>query len=119
METDEVIALLDKHKYIVESYVLVRELKIFLNVGAVHFYPKIRIKIWKSSVNSREPFHFTVSHNVHTPTQFGPYDPSVAQAVTESQAIHSAISAITTFLVSAINEGHEPSDDWLVPNEDF
>jgi hypothetical protein len=119
METDEVIDLLDEHKYIVESYVLVRELKIFLNVGVDDFYPKIRIKIWKSSINSSEPFHFTVSHNVHTPTQFGPYYPSVAQAVTESQAIDSAISAITKFLVSAIKEGHEPSDDWLVPNEDF
>jgi hypothetical protein len=58
-------------------------------------------------------------HNVHTPTQAGPYYPSVAQAVTESEAIHSAISATRRFLVSAINEGHEPSDDWLVPNEHF
>ena len=119
METDEVIALLDKHKYIVESYVLVRELKIHLNVGVDDFHPKIRIKIWKSSVNSREPFHFTVSHNVHKPTQLGPYYTSVAQAVTESQAIHSDISAITTFLVGGIDGGHEPSDDWLVPNEHF
>jgi hypothetical protein len=119
METDDVITLLDRHKYIVESFVLVRELKIFLNLGPDFFHPKIRIKIWKSSVNSREPYHFTVSHNVRTPTQASPYYPSITQATTESEAIKSAISATTSFLVGAISGGHKPSDDWLVPNEDF
>jgi hypothetical protein len=119
METDDVIAFLDKHEYIVESYVLVRELKIFLNVTVEYFHPKIRIKIWKSNVNSKEPYHFTLSHHVRTPTQAGPYYPSITQAATESEAIHSAISATTTFLVNAIDGGHKPSDDWLVPNDDF
>ncbi|UXE62709.1 MAG: hypothetical protein KA717_08265 [Woronichinia naegeliana WA131] len=119
METDDVIALLDKHEYIAESYVLIRELKIFLNVGVNYFHPKIRIKIWKSNVMLKEPYHFTVSHNVRTPTQAAPYYPSITQAATESEAIRSAISATTKFLVSAIDGGHEPSDDWLVPNDDF
>jgi hypothetical protein len=117
METDEVIALLDKHEFIVESYVLVRELKIFLDVG-VEYSPEIRIKIWKSSVNSKEPYNFTVSHNVHTSTQQIPYYPRTT-AASESEAIHSAIKATRVFLVGAIDEGHKPSDDWLVPNDNF
>lgn len=119
MATDEVIALLDSHQYIVESYVLIRELKIYLNVGADHFNPRIRIKIWKSSVSSREPYHFTVSHHVHTPIQADPYYPSITQASTEAEAIQQAISSTTTFLVGAINTGHEPSENWLIPNENF
>ncbi|MBS9388746.1 MAG: hypothetical protein HEQ33_07570 [Dolichospermum sp. WA123] len=119
METDEVIALLNAHKYVGESYVLIRELKIYLNLGVNHFNPRIRIKIWKSSVNSTEPYHFTVSHNVRTPTQAGPYYPSITQAATESEAIHQAISSTKAYLVGAIDQGHEPSDSWLIPNDDF
>lgn len=119
MKTDEVIALLDTNKYVAESYVLIRELKIFLNVGSNVFNSCIRIKIWKSSVSSREPYHFTVSHHVRTPTQAIPYYPSITQASTESEAINQAISSTTAFLVSAIQEGHQPSDDWLIANEDF
>jgi len=119
METDEVIALLDAHKYVGTSHVLIRELKIYLNLEVNHFNPCIRIKIWKSSVNSREPYHFTVSHDVRTPMQAGPYYPSRTQAATESEAIHQAILSTNYYLVGAINQGHEPSDSWLIPNDDF
>ncbi|MEI3650128.1 MAG: hypothetical protein V6D39_09075 [Dolichospermum lemmermannii FEM_B0920] len=119
METDEVIALLDAHKYVGTSYVLIRELKIYLNLGVNHFNPCIRIKIWKSSVNSREPYHFTVSHDVRTPMQDAPYYPSITQAETESEAIRKAISSTNAYLVNAIDQGHEPSHNWLIPNDDF
>lgn len=119
MTIDEVVKLMSNHNYVEESYVLVRELAVHLKVGVKQFYPRIGIRIWKSDVNLQYSYHFTVSHNVHTPSQATPYYPSVTCAATESEAIEQAISTTVTFLQSAIEQGHEPSESWLVPNEEF
>jgi len=119
MSEDKIISFLGNHKEVAESYVLLRELKVYLNVGHSTFNPCIRIKLWKSGVHPQYPYHFTVSHHVHTPTQAGPYYPSRTQAASETEAITEAISTTTSFLKSAIQEGHEPSQTWLVPNNDF
>jgi hypothetical protein len=102
-----------------ESYVLSKEIKLFLDVGHDYYHPNIKIKIYKSTVLEREPYHFEVSHNVHTPNQATPYYPSHTSAQTEAEAISQAISTTTTFLKGALNEGLEPDDDWLVPNDRF
>lgn len=119
MKIDEVVQLLADHCHTIESYVLVRELKVYLKLETEHFHPRVGIKVWKSDAHSQYPYHFTVSHHVHTPTQAGPYHSSRTSAATESEAILEAISTTTVFLQSAIREGHEPREDWLVPNEDF
>ncbi|CAB1260662.1 hypothetical protein ABHP77_000780 [Vibrio cholerae] len=118
MSVDNVIEHLSAHREVTESYVLVREIKLYLNLDHDYFSPSLRIKIWKSDVLA-EKFHFTVSHNVHTPTQFSPYFPSRTSASSEAQAINLAIESTTSFLKNAISEGHSPEDSWLVPNQDF
>lgn len=90
-----------------------------MDVGDPLFGPPIKVKIWKSDVIPQYPYHFTVSHYVHTPIQASPYMTSMSQAQSESEAIRNAISRTTDFLKQAIAKGHKPSDDWLVPNEDF
>ncbi|BBL77489.1 hypothetical protein [Methylomagnum ishizawai] len=118
MSIDKVIEILDKHSEVMESYVLLREIKLFLNVDHEHFHPEIRIKIYESSA-LRVPYHFSVSHHVKTPTQAGPYMPSKTWAESEEEAIRQAISTTTSYIKSAIAAGHEPSESWLIPDEDF
>jgi hypothetical protein len=88
-------------------------------VGYDSFHPKIKIKIYMSGVIPNTPFHFEVSHHAHTPEQAGPYHPSRTSAETESEAIRQAISTTTSYIESAIQNGHEPSSNWLVPNDNF
>ena len=119
MSVDRTVEMLNDNREVVESYVLLREIKLFLDVGHDHFHPRIRIKIYKSGVMPNAPYHFEVSHNVHTPEQAGPYFPSITSAKSEEEAISQAISTTMTFLKAAIRSGHEPQDSWLVPNKDF
>lgn len=118
MSIDKVIETLDENDEIAESYVLLREMKLYLDVSN-DFHPCIKIKIYKSSSISGAPYHFEVSHHVHTPEQAGPYFPSRTFAESESEAIRQAIHTTTTFIKSAIRAGHEPQDNWLVPTDDF
>lgn len=118
MNVDEVLSFLDARDEIFESSILVRELKFYLNMDD-SFCPKIRIKIWRCNVLPDQPYEFTLSHYVHTPTQASPYRPTSTSAATEVEAIQDAISSLRLFLVGAIRAGHEPEDAWLVENEDF
>lgn len=119
MAVDDVIELLEGHDEVSEGYVLVRELKLILDLDHEYYSPRIRIKIWKSGVLRDYPYHFTVSHHVHTPLQAGLYYPSRTSAESEPGAIREALSSTTSFLKSALREGYEPDDRWLVPNDDF
>lgn len=119
MSIEQVFELLDKDDEVLESYILVREMKVLLRLGHPHFHPTIQIKIYRSNVVQSQPYHFEVSHYVHTPSQASPYMTSRTFAESEGEAIRRAISATTSFLKAAIREGKEPSESWLVPNEDF
>lgn len=116
--TQDIVDALDKNEAVQESYVLVREIMLYLKTSGSNFSPKIRIKIYRSSVQN-EPFHFSVSHQAHTPVQAAPYFPSVTSASTEEEAIQQAVHTTTSFLRSAIAQGHKPNDSWLVENENF
>lgn len=119
MTTDDIIQLLDENEEVIESYVMVREVKIFLNLNHIHFNPQIKVRIYKSNLIANAPYHFEVSHYVNTPIQSSPYLSSRTSANTEREAIESAISTTTSFLKNAIISGHEPSEQWLIPNEVF
>ena len=119
MNTDDVLQLLDENEDAMEFYVLTKEIKVYLNVGHDFFYPEVKIKIYKSTAIESEPYHFDVSHHVHTPSQAAPYYPSHTSAKSEAEAIRQAINTTTIFIKGALREGHEPDDDWLVPNERF
>ena len=119
MSIDEVIKTLDENDEVMESYVLLREMKLYLDVGYDNFHPCIKVNIYKSSSLGGAPYHFEVSHYAHTPEQATPYHPSRTSAESESEAIRQAISTTTSYIKSAIRAGHEPSDQWLVPNDRF
>ncbi len=116
---NEIVKQLSEHRHVLEGYVLLRELKLFLDVGHDHYHPEVKIRIWLGTAPSHLPYSFELSHNAHTPKQAAPYYPSRVNFDSEEEAIDSAISALTSFLVGAISAGEEPSDDWLVPNEYF
>lgn len=118
MSVDNVIDHISTHREISELYVLVREIKLYLELEHEYFSPKIGIKIWKSDVLS-DGYHYTTSHNVHTPIQSSPYYPSRTSASSEIGAINAAIDSTTSFLKNAIDAGHEPDEEWLVSNEDY
>ncbi len=93
MAVDDVIELLEGHDEVSEGYVLVRELKLFLDLDHEYYSPRFRN-------------HFTVSHHVHTPLQAGLYNPSRTSAESEAGAIREALSSTTSFMKSALREGY-------------
>jgi hypothetical protein len=119
MSTNEIVELLDKNTAVLESYVLIREIKMYLDVKYNNFHPLLKIKIYKSSIISNSDFHFEVSHHVHTPEQAAPYHTSRTDCKSEQLAIKQAIMTTINFIHLAIEKGHEPSEEWMIPNEDF
>ncbi|MCW8899252.1 MAG: hypothetical protein OQK95_01085 [Gammaproteobacteria bacterium] len=117
MSVEDVIAQLDSHSEVLESHVLLREIKMELDIG--EYQPLIKIKIYKSSLVKGNPYHFEVSHHVHTPEQMSPYFPSRTSFSSEKEAIDKAITSTTSCLKDAINKGHNPEDEWLIENENF
>jgi hypothetical protein len=110
---------ISKIRHITEGYVLLRELKLYLDVGHESYHPNVKVRIWVGTVPRDLSFSFELSHHVKTPKQTGPYHPSRVNFASEEEAIDAAITALTSFLIEAIREGAEPSDDWLVPNRLF
>lgn len=102
-----------------ESYVLIREVRLFLDVGHDYWKPDIRIKVWVDGDRSDAIYSYTISHHVHTPDQAGPYHPSRISAETEEAVLKEAINATRSFLRGAISKGQEPEDAWLVVNQDY
>lgn len=117
MSLEDVIEQLDGHNEVLESYVLLREIKAYLNLGK--YQPQINIKIYKSSIIEGSPYHFEVSHHVHTPEQMSPYFPCCTSFSSEKEAIDQAIYSTTYYLKDAIDKGHDPEDEWLIVNENF
>ena len=117
MLLEDIIEQLDGHDEVLESYVLLREMKMHLDLG--EYQPLIKIKIYKSSFIDGYPYHFSVSHHVHTPEQMSPYFPSGTSFSSEREAIDKAISSTTGCLKDAINKGHNPENEWLIENENF
>jgi hypothetical protein len=113
----EILAQLTKTRLASENYVLIREIKTWLDING--FRPQLKIKIYLSDALKDLPFHYEVNAHVHTPTQFGPYYPSRTNYETEGLAVSAAIRDFTSFIEGAIRDGHKPSEDWLVPNTDF
>ena len=115
----QTLEYLANNRHIIEGYVLLRELNIYLDVGHDLYNPNVKIRIWLGTAPKDLPISFELSHHVKTPKQAGPYYPSRINFGSEEEAIDAAITAITSFMTSAISAGSEPSDDWLVPNERF
>lgn len=114
-----ILSKLDSNNEVSESYILIRELSIYISTLNLDFSPKVKIKIYQSNALPHSPYRFDVSHHVHTPLQMDPYHPSNVHSDTEISAIELAISSTASFINSAIYKGYEPDDSWMVKNKYF
>jgi len=122
METSQqVLDFLDSLGSVTESEILIREMRLSLDMDHDWFMPDIKIKTWLSNVPADEPYSYTISHYVKTPVQGSTYIPSRPWGATEEEVIQNAISAFKNFLHLAIKKGLEPNEPepWLVPNETY
>ncbi|OUL23823.1 hypothetical protein BV378_20635 [Nostoc sp. RF31YmG] len=118
MINENIESFLKEHSGIEEAYILVNELKVYLNCKN-DFHPSVTIKVYKNTFSEQQPYTFKLSHYVKTPSQAGVYIPSITSYDSEILAISQAIKSLTTYINSAIAEGHKPSDDWLIPNQSW
>lgn len=116
-DIEELAAHLRSHKNVAESYILIREVRIWSTTKTGQSY-EFGIKVYRAP-GGHEPYTFETSHHVHTPTQATPYVTSVNYGSSESAAIDGAIRTISPWIDSAIDQGHQFSDNWLVKNEDY
>ena len=58
---------------------------------------------------------FKLSHVIKTPLLDGPYRTSLPVGDDPGYALHKAINGLTSYYRQAVQKGHEPSEDWLVP----
>lgn len=58
---------------------------------------------------------FVTSHAIMTPILEQPYDPSGATAISAVEALRVAIDAFTVSYRQAVNAGHTPNEEWLIP----
>jgi len=116
------LRLLEKvqsHEYVVEAYVLVREVRLFLDFGVEGFHPEVGVKIWQGTAPGMGSYSYSQSHYVRTPTQANTYVSSRQSFETEEEALEAALDTITSFVPGAIGLGHTPSEDWFVRDEDY
>ena len=99
--------------------ILVWEIKVLLDIGSNPFYPELQIKVYKSVLQSDEPFYCELSHFVKTPNHMMPYRDIAGilkRAKSPVKAVKNSISLTAQELKSG---GHDPKDDWMVKNDKF
>jgi hypothetical protein len=115
-------ALLNEFKIaamVYEAHILVRELNCFLEIGHGSYRPNVKVKVYLTNNDLENPYQIDVSHFAHTPTQASAYVPTSTNFPDEFFGINITLGHVRRYFKSAIEEGYEPSDDWLVRNEDF
>lgn len=104
-------------KALLEPRKFVAEYEFYLKAIPV----KIRVRIYedlKPNVPS-DPYYFSTSHSIHTPEQIGPYTPSAPWTSDPQYALRKAVESVVLYYRAAKEKGHQPSESWLVRNEDF
>jgi hypothetical protein len=104
-------ALQDKH--ITQVRRLSKEFKFQLGM----LNPWITIRLYE--VVGGNGYEWTQSHYIKTPSLASAYQTSRPWGDDEAYALHLAVSTLTRDYGLAVSAGHTPSDEWLVPNEDF
>lgn len=116
--SEDIIRLLKESPKVTEAYILLTEIKIHLNCKN-NFTPFIKVRIYKNTISEKEPYTYEVSHYVKTPLQHIPYYSSLKNRESESAAVEKAIGDVVSYINGAIDAGHEPLEDWLIPNENW
>lgn len=116
---DDFVEMIEADKSVAEAYLLVTEVKLYIAVPHPHSLGPVKVRIYRNTLSPQYPFTFELSHHVHTPVQAGPYHPSATACESEAEALRAGIRALTSFVASAVSEGHSPSSSWLIENEDW
>ena len=65
---------------------------------------------------SRNDTEFRLSHAIKTPLQIGPYRTSCPIGGDPAYALNLAVTGLINHYREAVDDGHSPSEDWLVEN---
>lgn len=60
-----------------------------------------------------------MSHYIKTHMQIGPYIPGTLDSRSQKGLIRKCFDTYLTYYNKARKEGHEPSEDWLIPSSVF
>jgi len=97
-----------------------RDAKIFLSEVAFRLgdlSPKIRVRLFRYP-GDREVY-FEQSHFVKISEQTTSGEALLKSDKDEAYALTHAVEALTHPYEAALAEGREPSDSWLMPNDDY
>ena len=101
------------HKALTDIKIFVREVSFRLG----DLRPKIRIRLFRYPGDKE--IYFEQSHFLQTPDQTSPVVPSLKSDNNEAYALAHAVETLTLSYEAALALGHEPSDSWLLPNDDY
>ena len=82
-----------------------------------HLAPKIRIRLFRYPGDKE--IYFEQSHFIQTPEQADVHLPSMRSDSNEAYALTHAVEGLTHPYEFAVEQGNEPSEGWLIANEDF
>jgi hypothetical protein len=101
------------HKTLKDIKIFVREVSFRLGDLA----PKIRIKLFRYPGDKE--IYFDQSHFLQTPDQTSPVVPPLKSDNNEAYALSHAVETLILAYEAAVALGHEPSEEWLIPNDDY
>ena len=79
--------------------------------------PQIRIRLFRFPGDKE--FYFEQSHHIQTPEQTDVYLPTMQSDSNEAYALTHAVEGLTHPYQHAVAQGYEPSEAWLIVNEDY
>ncbi len=99
---DELVTVVERNDEMGEFVVRIGNLETPVSIELGRFMTSERTK-------------FRLSHVIKTPMPAGPYRTSLPFGDDPGYALHRAIDGRTSYYRQAVEKGHEPSEDWLVP----
>ena len=79
--------------------------------------PKVRVRLFRYPGDKE--IYSEQSHFIRTPEQAGVSLPALKSDSNEAYALIHAVEGLTHPYEDAVEQGHEPSDAWLIVNHDF
>ena len=101
------------HKALRDTKIFVREVSFRLG----DLTPKIRIRLFRYPGDKE--IYFDQSHFLQTPDQTSPVVPPLKSDNNEAYALSHAVETLILTYEAAVASGHEPSEEWLIPNPDY
>ena len=102
------------------SHKVLRDIKIFVREVSFRLgdlTPKIRIRLFRYPGDKE--IYFDQSHFLQTPDLTSPVVPPLKSDNNEAYALSHAVENLILSYEAAVTLGHEPSDSWLISNDDY